>query len=192
MSSATTIDRKITRTAFKKFRERGREHGFVFVLPNASIEAEEEFKVRLRRISVQEKAAVNGISQEMQEAVYRRTRDLAKWQQEQQRKKIEPADQLEAIKQSETLINSIDAVCCAAFIDPPLVETEAELSGKPDAWVTDDFAIDDRWSAYQAITDGDSKEAKSLVMFRPESTTDAGDSGPVQDAPAPKRGTGAS
>lgn len=175
------------REEFLAARRREREDGFIYVLPNASITDGEPFEVRLRRISVQEKAAVNGISQEVQEDVYRRTRRLSEWQAEQQRKKIKPADQLEALKQSQPLIDSINAICCAAWIEPQLVETEAELASNPDAWHVDDFSVDDRWSAFQAITNGDSEEAKTLRLFRPESGTDAPDSRALPDAAPAER-----
>lgn len=164
--------RTIDRQAFRQARARAREQGFLFVLPDASITNGEDFEVRLRRISLQEKAAVNGISQDVQDEVFRRTRTLAEWQAEQQKKRIKPADQLEALRQSKPLIDSVNAVCCAAWIDPPLVETEAELDRIPNAWHVDDFSVDDRWSAYQAIINGDSAEAKSLRLFRPEPADD--------------------
>ena len=178
---------RINRSVFRQARETARDHGFVFLLPDASIAAGEDFEVRLKRISLQEKAAANGISQEVQDEVFRRTRDLSDWQAEQQKRKTKPADQLEALRQSEPLITSINAVCCAAFIDPPLVESEEQLASKPDAWVVDDFTIDDRWSAFQAITNGDSTEAKSLRLFRPESADDVPNHPTVQVAAAPER-----
>lgn len=176
------------REAFRQARERARDTGFTFILPDASITEGAGFEVRLRRLSLQEKAAVNGITQSVQDEVYRRTRDLAEWQSEMQRKKVKPADQLDFLKESETLVRSVNAVCCAAWIDPVLVETDAALTANPDAWHVDDFTVDDRWAAFRAITDGDSQEAKSLRLFRPASTSDAPAPVAVPDAAPTKRG----
>ncbi len=178
------MTKRIDRSAFRKARETARDNGYTFVLPDASIAAGEDFEVRLRRISLQEKAATNGISQDVQDEVFRRTRDLSDWQAEQQKRRTKPTDQLEMLRQSQPLITSLNAVCVAAFIDPPLVETEAELASTPDAWVIEDFSVDDRWGAFQAITNGDSTEAKSLRLFRPESADDVSDH-PVEQVAAP-------
>jgi hypothetical protein len=188
MSSITRIDRK----AFIKARERARDQGFVFTLPDASLANGEDFQIRLRRISLDEKAAVNGITQSMQDEVYKRTRALVEWQADQAKRKVKPADQLESLQNSETLKRSVNAVCVAAWIEPALVEDEADLERNPDAWHVDDFTVGDRWAAFQAITNADSAEAKRLTLFRPEPADDVPHSAPVQDAAPPKRGAQAS
>jgi hypothetical protein len=188
MSNVTSINRRMNRQAFLKQRENARTLGFEFVLPDATLTNEgDPFVIRLRRISLQEKAAINGITQDVQDEVYRRTRDLAKWQAEQQRKQKDLAAQLDAIRDNDALIRAVNAVFCAVVIDPPVVETEAELTSTPDAWHVDDFTVDDRFAVFQAATDGDSKEAKSLKLFRPESDRDVPDSGALQDAALAKR-----
>jgi hypothetical protein len=193
MSNVTHITRKMSRQAFLKQREHARVHGFEFVLPDATKDNDDEpFTIRVRRLSLDEKAAVNGITQTMQDQVYQRTRQMVDWIADQEKRKTKPSDQLQALQESKSLRDAVNAVCVAAWIDPVLVETDAELAQNSDAWLVDDFSVSDRWDAFQAITNSSSKEAKSLKLFRPESGDDVADSGTVQDAPAAKRGLTAS
>ncbi len=185
------MTRTIDRSTFRQARERARDQGFVYRLPDASQATEGDFEVRIRRLSLQEQAATNGIPQSVQDEVYRRSRKLADWQAEQLKRKTRPSEMLDAVKNDEILIRSVNVVCCAAWIDPVLVETEAELATTSDAWHVDDFTIDDRWSAFQAITNGNSEESKSLRLFRPEPADDGADSGAMPVAAPTKRGAGA-
>jgi hypothetical protein len=191
MSNVTHITQRMSRQAFLKQREQARTIGFEFVLPDATILNDgEPFMVRIRRISMDEKAAVNGISQTMQDEVYRRTRKLATWLGEQQKKASTVEQQLDAVQNDETLVRAVNAVFWAAMIDPPIVEREEDLETNPDAWHIEDFSVADRFSVFRAATDDDSKEAKSLKLFRPESTDDVAGFGAMQAAEAPERDSG--
>ena len=186
-----TVGTRINRQAFIRQREYARKHGFTFTLPDATKDNDDQpFVIRVRRLSLDEKAAVNGISQSMQDQVYRRTREMVDWMSEQEKKKAKPSDQLEALQESQSLRDAVNAVCVASWIEPQLVETETELATNPDAWLVDDFSVSDRWDAFQAITNSDSKEAKSLKLFRPESADDVADSRIVQVATPAERTAG--
>lgn len=61
-----------------------------------------------------------------------------------------------------------DTLCCAGFIRPRLVMTEAELDGTEDCWLVSDLHIDERLKYMNMCVGQDSEAAKALLPF-PES-----------------------
>lgn len=61
-----------------------------------------------------------------------------------------------------------DTLCCAGFIKPRLVMTEAELDGSEDCWVVSDLHIDERLKYMNMCVGQDAEAAKALIPF-PES-----------------------
>lgn len=161
-------------------REQARNKGYQFLLKDATRDQEgEPFFISMRRLSLQEKASVNGISEEMQNVVWDRTRALAD---SHQVKKMtnNPDEIFELVKSNTALQDAVDAVIWAVVIDPKVTMDEAEADENDDLWHVSDFTAEDKWSIYQAAMDSDSKEARSLKMFRSERTTDVGDLGTLQ------------
>ena len=168
---------QISKDAFKSAMEKARDNGFLCLLPGASKRLGEPFYARVRLLSMDEKAATNGITTEMQDQVWRRTRDYAAWQVElaEKRKSRETADMIEAARNEPRLKGAVDVVCVAGFIYPRLTEDEAAATLDPDLWHVDSIPFADRFHVFQAITDADSQEARRLTLFRPEPTGDVSD-----------------
>ena len=167
---------RISRNEMRKRREKARTEGYSLLLVEATRDQDgEPFYVRLRRLSLQEKASVNGISEETQAIVWERTRTLAKAYES--RKGVSSDQMVEVIRNDTSLQEAVDAVVWAAVIDPPVTMDLEESEKDENLWHVSDFAPADKWSIYMASLDSNSKEARSLKLFREESEADVGNLG---------------
>jgi hypothetical protein len=71
-------------------------------------------------------------------------------------------DLLKGIANEERIAN---AFCVAGFIDPPLVLTEADLVGRPDAWVVTDLHIEERRKYSGFVLGMDPAESRRISSF---------------------------
>ncbi len=176
-----SINTRSKREALLNSRKEELEFGWELRLPDASETFGEEFKVRIRKLQLGEKAAYIGVSDAMAQRVYERTRDYAKLAQEKTSGKDMNQFELLEMLMEPGFEDVINTTCLAAFIDPPLVETEAELESNPDAWLISDFSYGDRLHVFITLQNPGSKEAKAMTRFRPESATDVGRVGTEPD-----------
>lgn len=176
-----SINTRSKREALLNSRKEELEFGWELQLPDASETFGEEFKVRIRKLQLGEKAAYIGVSDDMAQRVYERTRDYAKLAQEKSKGKDMGQFEMLDMLMEPGFEDVINTTCLAAFIDPPLVETEAELESNPDAWLLSDFSFGDRLHVFITLQNPDSKEAKAMTRFRPESATDVGRVGTEPD-----------
>lgn len=179
-----TINTADKRAALLKNRKEETEFGWNLRLPDASETLGEDFTVRVRKLQLGEKAAYTGVSEEMSNRVYQRTKDYAKMAEE--RSKGKALSQFETLEMlmEPAFEDVINTVCLAAFIDPPLVETEAEQAENPKAWLLSDFSFGDRTHVFTTLQNPTSKEAKAMTRFRPESPADVGHMGTEPDTDA--------
>lgn len=161
---------RISKNTFKAAMEKARDNGFNCLLPAASKRIGEPFHVRIRLLSLDEKAATNGITNEMQDEVWRRSRAYASWQVEMAEKRLsgQTNDLIEEVRDNPQLRSAVNVVCLAGFIEPRLTEDEAAADADPDLWHIDSIPFSDRYHAFKAITEPESAEAKRLTLFRPE------------------------
>lgn len=170
-------------------RERARTEGYQFLLPDASRNQDgEPFFIRMRRLSLQERASVNGISEEMQTLVWEKTKALAESQQLKHTTQ-DPDEIMDLIRNNTALKEAVDTVVCAVVVDPPVTLDMSEAEANEDLWHVDDFTAEDKWSIYQAALDSNSKESQSLKLFRPESDSNVGNLGAMQASKTSKRTT---
>ena len=168
------IKRRLSKAEMRERRKIARTEGYWFTLPDATRDQEgEPFEVRLRRLSLQEKASLNGISQEMQSMVQEKTRALMAVRENYKGKP--DSEMIDFIKEDSALSNAVNAVVVAVMIDPPVTLDQAESDANDDLWHIDDLTSDDRWSIFTASTEPSSREAKSLRLFRPESDVPVAD-----------------
>lgn len=177
------INTRSKREALLKSRQEELEFGWELQLPDASETTGEDFYVRIRKLSLAEKSAYTGVPDDMAELVMRRTKDFSKMAQEKSKGKqqLSEFEFLDMLKDPD-FEDVINTVCLAAFIDPPLVASEEELKDKPDAWLLDDFSFGDRLHVFTTLQKPNSKEAQTMRRFRPESATDVGRGGTVEQA----------
>ena len=161
---------RISKNTFKAAMEKARDLGFNCLLPAASKRLGTPFHVRVRVLSLDEKAATNGITNEMQDEVWRRSRAYASWQVEMAEKRLsgQTSDLLEEVRDNPQLRSAVNVVCIAGFIEPRLTEDEAAADQDPDLWHVDSIPFSDRFHAFRAISEPESAEAKRLTLFRPE------------------------
>lgn len=76
-----------------------------------------------------------------------------------------------------------DTLCCAGFIKPRLVMTEAELDGTEDCWLVSDLHIDERLKYMNMCVGQDSEAAKALIPF-PEQGVGRMETVPTGETPA--------
>lgn len=178
------INTQDKRAALLRSRKEETELGWNLRLPDASTTIEDDFFVRVRKLQLGEKAAYTGVSDEMSSRVYQRTRDYAQMAEERTKgKEISQFDTLEMLMEPD-FEDVINTVCLTAFIDPPLVETEAEQEENPDAWLLSDFSFGDRIHVFMTLQNPASTEAKAMTRFRPESAADVGRVGTESDPDA--------
>lgn len=180
--SKVSINTLSKREALLKSRKEELEFGWNLQLPDATETFGEPFFVRVRKLQLGEKAAYIGISDDMAQRVYQRTREYSQMAKERSSKQdVGEFDMLEMLMEPE-FEDVINTTCMAAFIDPPLVETEADRSSQPDAWLLSDFSFGDRMHVFTTLQNPESKEAKAMTRFRPESTPDVGHLGAEPDS----------
>lgn len=182
---------KVSREQFLKARQNAREQGYTLTLPVASKEQGSPFVIRVRRLSLDETAATNGISPQMQQEVKKRTTAMVAWQEQIAKRNkdtdvsaVELIEQLTDEHERAALVKAVHAVCLAAFIEPRLVDNDADAATQPDAWHVDDFAFADLYLAFETVTDVEGKAGQRLRLFRPESAPDVAVDGTVQASTA--------
>lgn len=162
-------------------RERARDakqreaRGYLFPLPYTGGEA------RVRRIPLAKLATITGLSGEMQSTVLEVFREIQQggtfavrnWQ-----------DLERNQRRQEDLANGL---CIAGFVEPRLVESEAEADAANDPsvlWV-EEIDIRDRLTYLQTVMNPDSEAAKAMAPFPENGTSgaDAGEAVPVAAAP---------
>lgn len=73
------------------------------------------------------------------------------------------AEIMQAAGSDEDIAN---VLCVAGFVSPPLVMAEADLAGKPGAWVVDDVHIDDRRRYMRMVLGtGDAEDLEEIARF---------------------------
>lgn len=160
----TQYHRLPTRDALADLQRRQREDGFLYPLAATSIGEDKVFEARVRRLNTTDLAAIEMLPQAMQAVVWAGIKAFQKLQ-----KDTKDAESLmEAGLQNQDLLKTADAYCIAAFIDPPLVATEAELATSPEAYWVKAIAGEDRLSFFFACMDADQTSARRLRSFRPE------------------------
>lgn len=191
MTQPTMLNTRNRREMLLQKRAEEIEYGYELNLPDASEEMGEPFAVRVRKLRLGERAAYTGISEELSRKVQERTKDYADLLQRKVEGESVSAYDAISLVADPGFVAVVNAVCLAAFIDPPLVETEEEQSGNPDAWLVSDFSFGDRIHVFNALQAPDSKEAQSMTRFRPESSPDVETGAVLQDVqPAAKRRAG--
>lgn len=162
------FNRLPSRDALADLQRRQREDGFLYPLAATSMGQDKVFEARVRRLNTTDRAAIEMLPTAVQSVVW----DGIKAYQKLVKESKDAESLMETALQNQEMLKSANAYCAAAFIDPPLVLTEAELATKPDAYVVDDIAEEDRLSFFMACLDADSPAARNLKMFRPEPSPD--------------------
>jgi hypothetical protein len=165
------FNRLPSRDALAALQRRQREEGFVYPLAATSIGQDTIFEAHVHRLNTADRASIEMLPDAIQRVVWDGVTEFQKLQ-----KKAKDAESLMgAAKQNEQMLVGANAFCVAAFVDPPLVMTEAELATKPDAYLVDDIAAEDRLSFFMACLDADHPAARNLKSFRPEPSPDVPD-----------------
>lgn len=158
-----------TRAALLEHRRRQTEDGYLFPLAATSIGMDDLLQARVRRLNTTDRASIEQLPQAAQEIVWRGMKEF-----EAEQKKLTEqgkADSLiEAVTSNEKVLLAANALVIAAFIEPVIVATEAEV--RDGAWTVDDVAAEDRISFFFACADADSASAKQLKLFRPKPSVD--------------------
>lgn len=164
----------LTRERAREAKQR-EERGYLFPLPYTGGEA------RVRRIPLAKLASITGLSGEMQATVLEVFREIQaggtfavrSWQ-----------DLERNQRRQEELANGL---CIAGFVEPRLVETEAEADMANDAsvlWV-EEIDIRDRLTYLQTVMNPDSEAAKAMAPFPENGTSGANASEAVPVTAAP-------
>jgi hypothetical protein len=149
-----------SRDALIEFKRRSVEDGYEFPLAATSIVTGETIKARVRRLSTTDRAAIDALPTAIQETVWSGIKKFAELVKDNQ----EPQSLAEAAGRNDEIRKAADGFCIAAFIEPQLVATEAELT--PGAYLVSDIEAEDRISFLYACLDADSAQAKQLRPFR--------------------------
>lgn len=164
----TQFNRLPSRDALADLQRRQREDGFLYPLAATSIGEDKIFEARVRRLSTTDRAGIEMLPDAIQQVVWAGIKAFTKLQ-----KETKDAESLmEAALQNEQMLASANAYCSAAFIDPQLALSDADLANKPGAYLVDDIAAEDRLSFFMACLDADHPAARNLKSFRPEPSAD--------------------
>ncbi len=156
----------ISRDALLEHRRRQREDGYLFPLTATSIGLDEPLVAHVRRLNLTDRAAIDLLPQDVQGVVWEGVKEFDKLQKANRAGKDSPDSLDEAILNNEKSMKAADAFCIAAFIEPKLVATEADLPANGAAYVVTDIAAEDRIGLFMVCVDADSARAKNLKMFR--------------------------
>lgn len=151
-----------SRDALIEHKRRALEDGYTFPLAATSIVQGIELQARARRLTTTDRAAIDALPTAMQETVWAGIKQFQQLVQD----ATEPDSLAAAAARNDDIRKAADGFCIAAFIDPVLVLTEAELSGNPGAYLISDIEAEDRISFMYACLDADSAQAKQLKPFR--------------------------
>jgi hypothetical protein len=154
-----------SRDALLDHQRRQREDGYTFPLAATSLGMDTMILARVRRLSTTDRAAIEALPTAVQETVWSGIKAFAASIKDGQ----DAQSLIEAAAKNDEQRKAADGFCIAAFIEPPLVATEAELATNPGAYLVTDIAAEDRISFMYACLDADSVQAKQLKMFRPKS-----------------------
>ena len=161
-------------------------------LPDASDDAGEDVIVQVRRFELGERAVYFGAPEHMTDRIAKRTKDYATLMSKNGVDIKEGVGEMTAaafvllMSQEPEFEDVVNTVCVAAFVDPPLVETEAERSINPDAWMITDLTFGDRTHVFYQLQSKEVKRNKALETFPEESAADvegAGNQQVVLDSP---------
>jgi hypothetical protein len=151
-----------SRDALREHKLRVIEDGYEFPLAATSIVYGQEIKIRAHRLSTTDRAAIDALPTTIQETVWAGIKKFANLVKD----GGEPNSLAEAAARNDEIRKAADGFCIAAFIEPRLVATEAEVAGVPGAWCVNDIEAEDRISFLYACLDADSPQAKQLRPFR--------------------------
>jgi len=157
-----------TRDALREHKLRVLEDGYEFPLAATSLVYGQKLTARAHRLSTTDKAAIDALPTTLQDTVWSGIKQFAELVKDGR----EPASLAEAAARNDEIRKAANGFCIAAFIEPRLVATEAELAGNPGAYVVDDIEAEDRISFMYACLDADSAQAKQLRPFRRERAHD--------------------
>jgi len=176
-----------SRAALLKHKRDQQELGLEFPLAATSIGMERQIVARIRRLSLVDRSTIKDLPEPVQAVVWEGLKDLQKEQKRLQEEGGDPQSLLEGLKNNERMLLAADPFCVAAFIEPQIVATEADLADNPDAWVVTDLAPEDRLSIFLICADAESEQAKRLKLFRPRRVIDVPHREAEPVAPAPIR-----
>lgn len=113
--------------------------------------------VTVRLLSLFERTTIQGLPTELQEMLLREFR-------KQQRgvRADTVSEMIAAIADNE---RSTDMICCAGFVSPRLVMTEAELDGSDECWLVTDVHRSDRLRYSRLATGEDKEELAKIRRF---------------------------
>ena len=140
------------------------ENGYTFPLAATSIVQGTDLTARVRRLSTTDRASINALPTAIQETVWAGIQKFADMVNDGGK----PDSLIEAATRNDEIRKAADGFCIAAFIEPRLVATEADLTGNPGAYLVSDIEAEDRISFMYACLDADSAQAKQLKTFRPK------------------------
>lgn len=171
-----------SREAFLAFRQKQVELGFEFPLTASSVGKSEQWKARVRRLSLMDRASIDALPSLVQAQIWEGLKVLREETRRRNRDGIDdPESLIEVLANNERVLPAADAFCIASFIDPPLVYRTDELNRFPNAYLVTDIRPEDRVSFFLACSDADSEAAKKLKLFRPDRES------PIDVEPAPTR-----
>lgn len=176
-----------SREAFLAFRQKQIELGFEFPLSASSVGKAEQWKARVRRISLMERGSIDMLHPLVQDQIWEGLKVLKEETRRRNRDGIEdPESLIEVLANNERVLPAANAFAVASFIDPHLVLHERDLDRFPDAYLVTDIAPEDIVAFFLACSDPESEAAKRLKLFRPrgESTIDVEHS-PARETDAP-------
>lgn len=160
--------------AITEFRRKQLTDGYTFPLTStfAGMDEDDVGDARVRRISSLDSAVLESLPNEVQATVWAGMDAMRKFQNE-AKSRGEPTNLKEMMANNREIITAASEWCIAAFIQPKLVKTEAELT--PGAWLVDRVHEEDRVNIFLMCMDNDSDAMKKLRLFRPERRSDAED-----------------
>ena len=162
-------------------------------LPDASADMGEDFIAKVRRFELGEKAIYFGAPEGMVNRIAQRTKDYAGLLEKHNitvsNEGVSTSMGAFTLKMSqepkfEAIVNT---VCLVTFVDPPLVETQEEMSSNPDAMHIDDLTLGDRIHVFYQLQAPETKkpeevaQEKLLGEFREETAADVGHDRPGDD-----------
>jgi hypothetical protein len=177
---AKSHERRLKSRAELLAHRKKQEIGFEFPLTATSLglPGDEVQVAHVRRIRISDQAAINQLPDRLQREVNKGLNYL----EEEQQRLADSEGSTETLqdrsRNAARFIPAARAFCLATFIDPPLVATEQELAGNPDAWVVTDIDDADCVDWFFACLNADSEAAKKLKPFRPRTVIDV-EAGPV-------------
>ncbi len=180
----------LTNDALAEHRRRQRENGFTFPLVATSLGLEETLEARVRGLELFDKAAIKQLPVDVQAAVWEAIQVSQREQKLMAEFKGSPETFDAFSERGRHLIEVANVFVIAAFVEPRVVATEAELAEQPGAWWIENIHTDDRIEFMQLSNSTDAGVSKKLKMFRPGPAPDVADEPalPVATEPAPDMG----